>query len=102
MKLRAICQSDLFPRMIELGVQPRVDPSCGYGIEYAGVTVFRFDNEDHMADWLSRHASAESIVADTKAEYEAALAEVAAKREAEAAAAALATDAAPTEIAPQP
>lgn len=81
--LRAICQSNTFPRLIELGVQPRAEPE-NYALEYKGVPVFRFESEGDFVLWFGRHANPESIAAAVKAEYDAVEAEVKARAEAEA------------------
>ena len=81
--LRSICQSNTFPRLIEMGVQARAEPG-NYALEYRGAVVFRFPSEDDFVLWIGRHANPESIAAAVKAEFEAAEADVRAREAAEA------------------
>jgi hypothetical protein len=84
--LRTICQSNTFPRLIELGVQARAEPD-NYALEYRGAVVFRFPSEDDFVLWIGRHANPESIADAVRAEYDAAEADVKARAAAEAEAA---------------
>lgn len=87
--LRTICQSNTFPRLIEMGIQARAEPG-NYALEYRGVAVLRFESEDDFVLWINRHANPESIAGVVKAEYDEAEAEAKARVEAAAAAAVLA------------